>query len=173
MLVFILFFADNFLPGTWCSSTVLRRGPTGSICRRRAANMIVKRTPGNAKSTTDWRSRAAAKMSAFARRVAGKPPGSALRPAAATWGYPTCRSGRTNGRPRGSRSLTDYQKSIQIAALNSGAEEQELERFGGRYAVLVSIRWHMPTFDPAEAGEPCGPAWLRLKPSLFRAWGPG
>jgi predicted nucleotide-binding protein len=66
------------------------------------------------------------------------------------------------------QSIRDYQNSLQIAALNSGAEEQELERFGGRYAVVESIRRHMPTFDPSEATEPNGPAWLKLKPILVR-----
>jgi hypothetical protein len=67
------------------------------------------------------------------------------------------------------QSITDFHKSVQIAALNSCADEGELSRFGGRYAVLVSIRQHMPTFNPAEANEPYGPAWLKLKPLLVRA----
>jgi len=60
-------------------------------------------------------------------------------------------------------------RHVQLSALDSGAEEAELEAMGGRNAVVASIRRHLPTFDPTEAQIPCGPAWMRLKPILVRA----
>lgn len=57
----------------------------------------------------------------------------------------------------------------QKALLESHADEQELERNGGREAVIASIRRHLPTFDPGEAQEVYGPAWTNLKPILVRA----
>jgi predicted nucleotide-binding protein len=65
--------------------------------------------------------------------------------------------------------IAEYGQHLQEAALDSGAEEAELEGVGGRRAVLDSIRRHMPTFDAAEAQTPYAPAWAKLKPILVRA----
>jgi predicted nucleotide-binding protein len=65
--------------------------------------------------------------------------------------------------------IAEYHDHIQKAALESGAEEEELQRSGGREAVVASIRRHLPTFDPSEAQSPYDPAWVRLKPILVRA----
>jgi predicted nucleotide-binding protein len=65
--------------------------------------------------------------------------------------------------------IAEYHDHIQKAALESGAEEEELQRSGGRQAVVDSIRRHQPTFDPAEGQQPYDPAWVKLKPILVRA----
>ncbi len=65
--------------------------------------------------------------------------------------------------------IEDFATSIQLAALDGGAEEMELAVVGGRIAVLASIRRHKPSFDPAGAQMSNGPAWIALKPFLFRA----
>jgi predicted nucleotide-binding protein len=65
--------------------------------------------------------------------------------------------------------IAEYHDHIQKAALESGAEEEELQRSGGREAVVASIRRHQPTFDPSEAQQPNDKAWVKLKPILVRA----
>lgn len=64
--------------------------------------------------------------------------------------------------------LVEYHSYIQKGILDSGVEENELAAIGGRRAVLASIRRHMPSFNPAEAGSPYSPAWVKLKPILAR-----
>jgi predicted nucleotide-binding protein len=65
--------------------------------------------------------------------------------------------------------LAEYHGHLQKAALESGADEIELQRLGGREAVLASIRRHLPTFDPTQAQSAYDPAWVKLKPILIRA----
>jgi hypothetical protein len=65
-------------------------------------------------------------------------------------------------------SLSEYHNTLISGALTGQAEWQELERVGGTLAVLASIRRHLPDFDPTEANEPFGPAWLKLMPVLQR-----
>jgi predicted nucleotide-binding protein len=65
-------------------------------------------------------------------------------------------------------SVSGYGDAMRAAALTGQAEGQELERVGGAPGVLASIRRHLPDFDPAEATEPFGPAWLKLMPVLQR-----
>jgi predicted nucleotide-binding protein len=57
----------------------------------------------------------------------------------------------------------------QCATLDDRVDEEELRANGGREAVLASIRRHLPSFGPAEAQLPNGPAWVALKPILVRA----
>jgi predicted nucleotide-binding protein len=65
-------------------------------------------------------------------------------------------------------SSAEYHDHLQKVVLESGAEEEELRRLGGRSAVVASIRKHMPSFDPEEAQEPYDPAWAALKPILVK-----
>jgi TIR domain len=50
----------------------------------------------------------------------------------------------------------------------SGHEQGQLQRHGGRHAVVQSIRRHIHDFDPLEATSPNGPAWAELTPVLTR-----
>ena len=59
-------------------------------------------------------------------------------------------------------------RRIQCASFMAGFDEQGLREMGGKQAVLVSIRRHMPEFDPAQALYENAPAWSRLKPVLVR-----
>jgi predicted nucleotide-binding protein len=63
----------------------------------------------------------------------------------------------------------EFERQIQCAALDGSADEEELQANGGREAVLASIRRHLPSFDPADAQIPYGPAWVKLKPILVSA----
>ena len=62
--------------------------------------------------------------------------------------------------------ISEYGDAMRAAALTGQAEWQELEHAGGAPAVLASIRRHLPDFDPLEATDPFGPAWLKLMPVL-------
>jgi predicted nucleotide-binding protein len=55
--------------------------------------------------------------------------------------------------------LIEQGDMVQLAA--------ELDAVGGTSAVVAAIRKHLPTFDPAQAQEPNGPAWVQLKPILI------
>src|SRR5439155_23274437 len=64
--------------------------------------------------------------------------------------------------------IAEYHTRLQEAAIQGGADEEELRAIGGRSAVVASIRRHLPTFDPAEAQTAYAPAWAKLKPILVR-----
>ena len=65
--------------------------------------------------------------------------------------------------------IEEYHDHIQKDSSRIRCRGKELQRLGGREAVLVSIRRHLPTFDPSEAQSPYDPAWVKLKPILVRA----
>jgi predicted nucleotide-binding protein len=65
-------------------------------------------------------------------------------------------------------NVAEVHTRATLAALQSGADEEELDAIGGRPAVLESIRRHLPDFDPSHAQTVYGPAWVRLKPILVR-----
>jgi predicted nucleotide-binding protein len=73
-------------------------------------------------------------------------------------------------RPKYERPMPagEYHVRVSADAFQADADEKELRQIGGRQAVLESIRRHLPTFDPAEAREPYGAAWMKLKPVLVR-----
>jgi predicted nucleotide-binding protein len=58
-----------------------------------------------------------------------------------------------------------------VAAFQGCIDHEEVERVGGYAEILKSIRRHLPTFDPEQATQPFGPAWLQLLPILDRRCG--